>query len=137
MLHWLTEVADFMPHGMCLLWRPSLMALHIVSDGMIAIAYFAIPVAIAVFVRRRRDLSLSHKALALFFAVFITACGLTHVMSIVVLRGVFLVEPHEERGVVFRRLLTSRRYRGANEDVGGLTGRLTLSAGIVHGGPTV
>lgn len=85
MFRWLTEVADFMPHGMCLLWRPGLMALHIISDGLIAASYFAIPIAIAIFVRRRSDLDIQHKALALLFAIFIAACGTTHVMSIIVL----------------------------------------------------
>jgi two-component sensor histidine kinase/PAS domain-containing protein len=85
MLGWLLQVADFMPHGMCLNWRPELMALHIVSDALIAVAYFAIPIGIAVFVQRRADLNGQHKALALLFAVFITACGLTHLMSILVL----------------------------------------------------
>lgn len=85
MFGWLLQVADFMPHGMCLNWQPGLMALHIVSDALIALAYFAIPIGIAVFVRRRGDLNGQHKALALFFAVFISACGLTHVLSILVL----------------------------------------------------
>jgi two-component sensor histidine kinase len=82
---WSTHVSDFMPHGMCLLWRPDLMALHIVSDAVIAASYFAIPFGIAWFVRRRADLNAQHKALALLFAVFIAACGATHVMSILVL----------------------------------------------------
>ena len=85
MLSWFLQVADFMPHGMCLNWQPRLMALHIISDAVIALAYFAIPIGIFVFVRRRPDLNGQHKALALFFAVFISACGLTHVTSIVVL----------------------------------------------------
>jgi PAS domain S-box-containing protein len=79
------QVEQFMPHGMCLLWRPGLMALHVVSDLLIAIAYFAIPVGIVWFLRRRPDLNVQHKALAALFAVFITACGLTHLMSILVL----------------------------------------------------
>jgi len=85
MFNWLTQIADFMPHGMCLDWQPGLMALHVVSDAVIAASYFAIPIGIAVFVRRRTDLSQQHKALALLFAVFIAACGLTHVFSIAVL----------------------------------------------------
>jgi PAS domain S-box-containing protein len=82
---WVQQVAAFMPHGMCLLWRPWLMALHIASDAAIAGSYLAIPVTIAWFVRKRTDLEQSHRALALLFAAFITLCGLTHVASIVVL----------------------------------------------------
>jgi len=83
--NWLTAVADYMPHGMCLNWQPWLMGLHIASDALIALAYFAIPFGIAVFVRRRPDLNVQHKAIAILFAIFITACGWTHVFSIVVL----------------------------------------------------
>jgi PAS domain S-box-containing protein len=85
MTTWLTDLADYMPHGMCLNWQPGLMALHIASDALIALAYFAIPFGIAFFVRRRTDLDQRHKLLAIFFALFITACGGTHVLSILVL----------------------------------------------------
>lgn len=85
MFNWLTNIPDYMPHGMCLLWQPGLMALHIVSDALIALAYFAIPIAILIFVRRRSDLNGQHKLMAALFAVFITACGWTHVLSIVTL----------------------------------------------------
>lgn len=85
MMSWLLQVEHFMPHGMCLLWQPALMALHVASDGLIALAYFAIPVGIAYFFARRPDLNIQHKALGGLFALFITACGLTHAMSILVL----------------------------------------------------
>lgn len=76
---------QFMPHGMCLLWRPELMLLHIGSDTLIALSYFAIPFGIAAFVRARSDLQARHRALALLFAVFIFLCGMTHVFSIITL----------------------------------------------------
>ncbi len=85
MLKWFFDPRAYMPHGMCLLWQPGLVALHVASDLGIALAYFAIPISLAIFVRKRKDLDRQHIALALLFAVFITACGLTHVASIVVL----------------------------------------------------
>jgi two-component system, LuxR family, sensor kinase FixL len=92
-MNWMNEIRDFMPHGMCLLWRPELMALHILSDGFIAAAYFAIPVCIARFVRGRKDLDRGHRALALLFAAFIGLCGLTHLVSILVLwQPVYITE---------------------------------------------
>jgi PAS domain S-box-containing protein len=91
MLKWLTEITDYMPHGMCLLWQPWLMGLHIASDALIAAAYFAIPLGIAIFVRRRSDLNVQHRLMAVLFAVFITACGFTHVMSIVTLWAPYYV----------------------------------------------
>ena len=35
--------ADFMPHGYCYLWFPEILWLHVLSDGLIALAYFIIP----------------------------------------------------------------------------------------------
>lgn len=84
-LTWLLGSARFVPHGFCLLWRPDLVAIHVVSDALIAVAYFAIPWAIYSFVRQRSDLQSSHKGMALLFVAFIMLCGLTHVASIVTL----------------------------------------------------
>lgn len=84
-MDWNAQFAMFMPHGMCLLWRPGLMSLHVVSDALIALAYFTIPFVLYRFVRGRDDLAQRHKALALLFAAFIAFCGLTHLASIVVL----------------------------------------------------
>jgi PAS domain S-box-containing protein len=70
----------FMPHGMCYLWNTRLIWLHVVSDSVIALAYFAIPVILLWFVRKRRDLPFSW--MFILFGVFIVACGSTHVMEI-------------------------------------------------------
>lgn len=83
----------FIPHGFCLLWRPDVLALQVISDGLIAAAYFSIPLAILWFVRRRHDLISEHKRIAILFSVFILGCGLTHVLDIVVLwRPVYVVD---------------------------------------------
>src|SRR6202000_2010118 len=70
----------FSPHGICLLWEPELIWLHVVSDALIAMAYFSIPFALAIFVSKRRDLRFGWVYWA--FGVFILACGLTHILSI-------------------------------------------------------
>jgi PAS domain S-box-containing protein len=70
----------YSPHGICLLWEPELIWLHVVSDALIAVAYFSIPFALAIFVTKRRDLKFGW--LYWSFGIFITACGLTHVLSI-------------------------------------------------------
>ena len=44
----------FSPHGICLLWEPELIWLHVVSDTLIALAYFSIPFALAIFVSSAR-----------------------------------------------------------------------------------
>lgn len=68
--------AQFVPHGMCLLWRPDLLALHGGSDVLIALAYFTIPWIILRARKRRPDLI--DPGVARLFAAFITACALSH-----------------------------------------------------------
>ena len=75
--------AAFVPHGVCLLWRPDLVALHGISDTLIALAYLAIPAAIAVFVSRRKYLSADAKRTAGLFVLFIVFCALTHIAAAV------------------------------------------------------
>ena len=70
----------FMPHGMCYLWRPDLLGLHVISDALITCAYFSIPFTLLYFVRKRRDLEFNWMFVC--FAVFIVACGATHLMEI-------------------------------------------------------
>ena len=81
----LFDTAGFLPHGVCLLWRPDILALHAISDLIIAIAYFSIPLAIVWFVRRRTDLIAEHRRIALLFSLFILGCGLTHVFGVIIL----------------------------------------------------
>ena len=45
----------FMSHGYCYMWRPGLVWLHVVSDVLIALAYFSIPFTLIYFIRKRRD----------------------------------------------------------------------------------
>src|ERR1700737_3308601 len=68
------------PHGICLLWEPELIWLHVVSDALIAMAYFSIPFALAIFVSKRRDLKFGW--IYWSFGIFIMACGLTHILAI-------------------------------------------------------
>jgi PAS domain S-box-containing protein len=70
----------FMPRGMYYEWQPGVLSLHVVSDGLIALAYLAISCTLLLFVHRRIDLR--HKWIFLCFAVFIIACGVTHAMEI-------------------------------------------------------
>src|SRR6266702_7106090 len=79
-LDWLLP-ANFMPHGHCYLWRPDVLWLHVGSDTLIALSYYAIPVALVYFVRRRRAV-LPYWWVPALFAMFIFLCGTTHVMNI-------------------------------------------------------
>ncbi|XOZ34151.1 sensor histidine kinase [Halomonadaceae bacterium KBTZ08] len=70
---------DLMPHGHCFLWRYDLLLLHVGSDLLIALAYFSIPVALWLFVKRRTDLAFNW--IFIMFALFIFACGATHLLD--------------------------------------------------------
>jgi hypothetical protein len=63
----------FMPHGMCYMWNPAVIWLHVVSDALITIAYYSIPLTLIYFVRKRKDLAFDW--IFVCFAVFIVACG--------------------------------------------------------------
>src|SRR5579862_7280921 len=79
-LNWLLP-ANFMPHGHCYLWRPDVLWLHVSSDAIIAASYYAIPVALAYFVRQRRAV-LPYWWVPALFATFIFLCGTTHALNI-------------------------------------------------------
>jgi PAS domain S-box-containing protein len=79
-LAWLMSPQDYMPHGMCFLWQPELIALHVASDSLIALSYYSIPVALIYFVMKRTDLAFP--AIFVLTGLFILACGTTHAMSV-------------------------------------------------------
>lgn len=83
MLESLLSAAQYVPHGYCLAWRPDLVALHLISDALIAISYFTIPAAIYYFLRQKPDFS--YRWLAHGFAAFIVCCGLTHLFGLMTL----------------------------------------------------
>ncbi len=79
---------DFMPHGMCFLWEPGLLWLHVGADIVTGLAYFAIPPTLLVLMLRARRAvpegaphlrrGLPHEWMLLAFGLFIIACGTTH-----------------------------------------------------------
>jgi PAS domain S-box-containing protein len=77
------NLGSFVPHGFCLAWDPGLVFLQAASDILIALAYYAIPAMLLVFLRRRRDLVF--RPIFGLFAAFILACGTTHVMGVITL----------------------------------------------------
>ena len=79
-LSWLLSPQDYMPHGMCFLWQPELIALHVVSDSLIALAYYSIPIALIYFVLKRTDFAFP--SIFVLTGLFILACGTTHAMSV-------------------------------------------------------
>jgi hypothetical protein len=76
----LNNLHNFMPHGMCFLWEPTLLWLHVLSDTLIALSYFSIPLALWYFTKIGGKLPF--KQIIFLFCAFIFACGFTHVLSI-------------------------------------------------------
>lgn len=72
--------SQFIPHGHCYLWKPQLVGLHLVSDLLIAIAYFSIPSLLIYFVCRRKDVPFLK--VFLLFGAFIILCGLGHLLEV-------------------------------------------------------
>lgn len=70
----------YIPHGHCYLWQSSLIWLHLVSDLLIGLAYYSIPVLLIYFIRKREDVPF--RGLFLLFSAFIISCGTTHLMAI-------------------------------------------------------
>jgi PAS domain S-box-containing protein len=72
-------IKDLIPHGYCLSWSPVLLWLNVISDLLITLAYYSIPLTLVYFIRQRKDFP--YPWLVALFAGFIVACGTTHLMS--------------------------------------------------------
>lgn len=70
-----------MPHGHCYLWKPEILWLHVISDLIVAIAYYSIPLTLIILMIKRKTFPL--KWLIGLFAAFILLCGTTHIVSII------------------------------------------------------
>ncbi|QGM45729.1 ATP-binding protein [Methylocystis heyeri] len=80
---WLFNTAGLEPHGYCLLWEPGLIWLYAASDTMIALAYFSIPLSLAIIGKHRGDLVF--RPLLGLFAAFILLCGTSHWLDLLTL----------------------------------------------------
>jgi signal transduction histidine kinase/ActR/RegA family two-component response regulator len=81
LLHWLASSSGFMPHGHCYLWQPATLWLNVGSDGLIAAAYYMIPIGLFYIVRERRA-TIPYPWILMMFAGFIFLCGTTHLIEI-------------------------------------------------------
>ena len=72
--------SQYIPHGHCYLWQSPLVWLHVLSDLLIAIAYYSIPATLIYFIYKRRDVPF----LGIFglFGAFIILCGTGHLLEI-------------------------------------------------------
>ncbi|MBP6348264.1 MAG: PAS domain S-box protein [Candidatus Obscuribacter sp.] len=80
---WNAMTNGFMPHGYCLKWDGPLLTVMIAANIGIALAYFAIPIALRYFVGTKKDLPYPY--MFKLFAAFILSCGMTHLAKILTL----------------------------------------------------
>ena len=73
----------YIPHGYCYLWQTNLVGLHVIADGLIALAYYSIPVTLLYFIKKRQNVPF--KGVFGLFSAFIISCGTTHLIGIVTL----------------------------------------------------
>jgi PAS domain S-box-containing protein len=81
--NWLFNPSGLSAHGFCLLWEPGLIWLHALADAGIGLSYYAIPMILAVIIRRRPDLVF--RPVAALFAAFILLCGTGHWLDLLTL----------------------------------------------------
>ncbi|MBN9121159.1 MAG: PAS domain-containing protein, partial [Planctomycetes bacterium] len=75
----LFDTAGFPPRKDCgTAWTPQLIWLHVTSDLFIWLAYLSIPLVLLYFTKRR---DLPYPRLFVLFALFILACGTTHLVD--------------------------------------------------------
>jgi hypothetical protein len=76
----IAHTTEFMPHGYCYLWDPAILWLNVVSDALITLSYYCIPIVLIYFISKARDLPFNR--IFWMFGAFILACGTTHLMEI-------------------------------------------------------
>lgn len=79
---WPVDTTGFVPRWQCGAWSAGLGWTHIISDIIIWVSYWAIPLILACFVVRRKDVPFP-KVFWLFVA-FILACGTGHLVEAVI-----------------------------------------------------
>lgn len=72
--------ASFLPHGYCYQWKSALVWLHVTSDSAIAIAYYAMAIALVYLICKQPGVPFPRILITL--AAFLMACGTAHLMEI-------------------------------------------------------
>ena len=74
---WLPQLG----HGMCYAWDPTLVVAHAAGDLVVWLAYLSLAIATAVL----SSYSTQLRTVLQLFSAFILACGMTHLISMVVI----------------------------------------------------
>jgi hypothetical protein len=73
----------YAPHAICLLYDPAILAVGVITNLGIALAYFVIPFALLRFLRGVD--TLPFRSVLVMFVIFILACGTSHLTRILTL----------------------------------------------------
>lgn len=79
---WLLGGEGELAHGVSMNWRSDLLGLHVASDAVIALAFFAIPIGLLWYLRHRLGLLREYRLVAWLFGGFILAAGTSHLIGI-------------------------------------------------------
>jgi PAS domain S-box-containing protein len=81
-LHLIRELvaSGFLPHGAGYLWDSRIIWLHVISDGLISLSYYFIPIPLIYVASKRRDIPF--KWMFWMFGLFILSCGTVHLLEI-------------------------------------------------------
>jgi diguanylate cyclase (GGDEF)-like protein len=81
----------FIPHGYYFAWSPDLLWTYVVSDVLIGLSYYSIPVALMYFVMKRKGARFNW--MFTMFGAFIFACGTTHFLSVInIWQPIYLID---------------------------------------------
>src|SRR5258708_35941765 len=73
---------QFMPHGYCYLWNSNLIRLTVITDSLVAVAYYSIPVALFLLATKKKE-TIPVRPIFMLFGFFILFCGGGHALDIV------------------------------------------------------
>ncbi len=80
------DLSTFAPHGAGLMWQPELVWTNVISDALLAGAFFATAFVLASFAwRRRSDMLPMFRCVFWAFAIFVAMCAVTRLLSILTL----------------------------------------------------
>ncbi|MDV3456939.1 response regulator [Sphingomonas sp. HF-S4] len=78
-----SSTGSYAPHGASMAWRSDLLWGNILADAVLAVAYIALSLGLAVLIRRRSDFAFGW--IFWCFAAFLMAGGVAHLISILTL----------------------------------------------------
>lgn len=99
--------SSYPPHGFCLMWDPTLIALEWLGHGGTALAYVLIPVMLFWYARKALRKALMSLVVVFEFAAFILCCGVSHILHILTLYyDVYMLEAVWANVTAFVSLIT-------------------------------